>query len=489
MMKFTVPEGAAAGQKLRVKAASGETIEVDVPQNAQPGDVLKINIGPSAQPGTADVESEPLPGLPQANFGGTESEGLELTETEPLDHHQIGTIDAKRNPLTLEQPQEQVKLKVNIPPFGFPGKIITIDKPSGGAVLFTVPPGCQPGETVTVSVPAGAPHAPPAAAASIEPAMDSVKIRIPHSAMPETQFQVQLADGRTVAAVVPLNGVGGGMMTIRVPKVVAGYYKDAEAPRQSPKDLYEESDYPNGDADVVLASLNTGLTFNELVQVIWRKKDTIFRCDMATIGPALYQFLDQDGDGAVTLDEIMDAVNSEQLLEYVNSIKCPILTKLFTEDKSKMMSSFKVREKQLDLAWKVVSCNHQKKMSLLSLSLTENRHEQNWRHFFRGVDGVSRQSSTRAAGLLPKALLAERPRVLWFGHGAGRPLCRLVPAAWFRAGLLGRLQVLREQQPPAARHVQVPPPQPIFHGAAKSGVSRGFPDDFRRRRTPSPTGK
>ena len=34
---------------------------------------------------------------------------------------------------------------------------------------------------------------------------------------------------------------------------------------------------PVGDADVVEASLNTGLDFNELCLVVWRKKDTIFR--------------------------------------------------------------------------------------------------------------------------------------------------------------------------------------------------------------------
>ena len=82
--------------------------------------------------------------------------------------------------------------------------------------------------------------------------------------------------------------------------------------------------------------MGSGLDFNELTLVVWRKKDTIFRCDMATIGPALFGFLDADSDGAITLEELLAAMAEPNLIAFVDGIKCPVLRNLFHESSDKV---------------------------------------------------------------------------------------------------------------------------------------------------------
>ena len=44
---------------------------------------------------------------------------------------------------------------------------------------------------------------------------------------------------------------------------------------QHDRALFDQRRYPNGDFDVVEASLGCGLSFDELVLVVWKKHDTV----------------------------------------------------------------------------------------------------------------------------------------------------------------------------------------------------------------------
>ena len=43
-------------------------------------------------------------------------------------------------------------------------------------------------------------------------------------------------------------------------------------------------------------SKDAGLDFCEFVMTVWRTKDTVFSCDMQTIGPTLWRLIDADGE-------------------------------------------------------------------------------------------------------------------------------------------------------------------------------------------------
>lgn len=89
------------------------------------------------------------------------------------------------------------------------------------------------------------------------------------------------------------------------------------------------------------ASLNTELTFHELVLVVWRKKSTVFRCDMATIAPALFQFLDSDMDGRLSVGEILAASGERALLQFIDHTNCPVLKRLFAEKEAAVLRAFR----------------------------------------------------------------------------------------------------------------------------------------------------
>jgi hypothetical protein len=60
---------------------------------------------------------------------------------------------------------------------------------------------------------------------------------------------------------------------------------------------------------------------------------------MKTIGPALFQFLDDDNSGAISMAELLAAIHSPSLMDFVASVKCPVLTKLFHEDTAKVQKT------------------------------------------------------------------------------------------------------------------------------------------------------
>jgi len=66
---------------------------------------------------------------------------------------------------------------------------------------------------------------------------------------------------------------------------------------------------------------------------------------MATVGPAMFQFVDKDGDGSLTVDEIIDAMGQKKLVEFVKGVKCPVLLRLFQEEESLMRKAFKQIDK------------------------------------------------------------------------------------------------------------------------------------------------
>jgi hypothetical protein len=132
MMRFKIPNGAVPGSTLHIKSASGVVIEFIVPENACVGEVLMIPL------------NKPVQG------GDVVDKGLELVE-QPTQPGHVGNIEMHNNPMTDPKRQEgnqMIKLRVKVPPFAFPGSIITVQRPNGSAVLCTVPDGANPGDTV-----------------------------------------------------------------------------------------------------------------------------------------------------------------------------------------------------------------------------------------------------------------------------------------------------------------------------------------------------
>jgi hypothetical protein len=95
---------------------------------------------------------------------------------------------------------------------------------------------------------------------------------------------------------------------------------------------FDPSEYPNGDADVVRATLNSGLKFADMVLVVWKKKSCVFTCDMSVVGPALFRMIDSDGSGSLTHDEIHSAMDTESVQTLIKSVKCPILRRLISDN-------------------------------------------------------------------------------------------------------------------------------------------------------------
>jgi len=184
------------------------------------------------------------------------------------------------------------KMTITVPEGWTNGTVMNIKTPSGKPVLFQFPEGStyKPGQKVDVNIPV-----------KEDTAMD---------AKPKHPGHLNSTD-------------------------------DPEAPKTSALELYNKADYPNGDADVMEASLNSGLTFHELTLVIWRKKDTVFAADMATVGPAIFDFVDKDGSGTMTIDEFVAALVDETLMTFVKGIKCPVLRRLFSEKEEYMRQGFK----------------------------------------------------------------------------------------------------------------------------------------------------
>jgi hypothetical protein len=82
-------------------------------------------------------------------------------------------------------------------------------------------------------------------------------------------------------------------------------FLDTAARLKAAKENFNDVAYPNGEGDVVKAVLESGLTFEEMVLVIFRTKDTIFSCDLQVAGPKLFKMIDRDGNNELSTEEIV----------------------------------------------------------------------------------------------------------------------------------------------------------------------------------------
>lgn len=69
--------------------------------------------------------------------------------------------------------------------------------------------------------------------------------------------------------------------------------------------LFNEEAYPDGDGDVIKACLGSGLSYEDMVLVVFRTKDTIFSCDVQVAGPKLFEMIDRDKNQMLSPEEFM----------------------------------------------------------------------------------------------------------------------------------------------------------------------------------------
>jgi hypothetical protein len=249
---------------------------------------------------------------------------------------QAGEFAGTRVRIPAPKPRKKVITTKFVIPYGvMPGALIQIQNPfTKEQCLYKLPMNAQPGVTIEIRF-----------EEKIKPKKEEFQIitvkmpKMPGIRSPTGGIPRKTPDGRRIYVRFPAYAQGGEEYQVKVPN---NYSKN-------PFDLsiihnaaahFDESLYPNGDADVIEASLHIGLTFDELVLVVWRKKDTIFSADMPVIGPAIFQFIDSKDSGALTLDEFVAAMNNRAIVEFVESIGCPILNRLFHSNPKKQKRAF-----------------------------------------------------------------------------------------------------------------------------------------------------
>jgi len=317
-MQVTVPRGAGPGTKLQLQAPGGSMFTFTVPASARAGSVLKVPVPISA----AHAPSPP-------------------------DTRQVA------------QPA-QIKMRVTVPPGAGPGTTLQLQVPGGGTFTFCVPAGAVPGTLLEVSVPSSAlqrhrtrfvitvpPGAHPGSIINLQTPNGAMLFKVPAGGTPGSRLEVAIPQRHQQPAQerVP-NRYSFGPGTLLAEAEAAGKSPHAGNPQadieslKSARELFDEKDYPNGEGDLVKACLNTGLDFHELTLVVWKKEGTVFRCDMANIGPQLFELIDSDSTGYLTTDDLIAAMGEKSLIEHVRGIKCPVLMKLFDEKESYMRKAF-----------------------------------------------------------------------------------------------------------------------------------------------------
>jgi len=209
------------------------------------------------------------------------------------------------------------KIKVTVPEGAVPGDIIRAQLPSNknAAVQITIPPDAKPGDTIIVNVPASDGKSP--------------------LLSDETSESMPLGTPMDAVSVQPPGTADRHETAIDIRETRKSFSDDptAHAALQRKVDAidhFDPNEYPNGDADVVRATLNSGLTFSDMVLVVWKKKCCVFTCDMSIVGPSVFKLMDADNDGELTPDEIYAAMETEEVQTLINSVKCPLLRRLIT---------------------------------------------------------------------------------------------------------------------------------------------------------------
>mmetsp|Transcript_3068 Transcript_3068/g.4206 ORF Transcript_3068/g.4206 Transcript_3068/m.4206 type:complete len:700 (+) Transcript_3068:31-2130(+) len=337
-----IPEGSKEGDKLNVQTESG-MIEIIVPPGSAPGSTVRIQLPASAPPQPSMMgssQSTIFDGPQQGTSSYLPSNNNKSNPPNTLDI-EMGSMNANsttQNPFQHKKPSNGRKSYINtkfvIPEGVVAGSIISTTNPVTGLQhLYVVPPGSAPGDTVELSFEKEEP---------VEIEMITVQVQVPQGLEPDDPVDVKLPDGRTITINFPREAEAGQMFDVQVPKDINIETAELNVMGDDHLAKFKPEDYPqNNDADIVRASLNSGLKFDELVLVVWRKNDTIFRCDMAVIGPAIYKFIDQDGDGDLTVEELVAAMTNPDILAYVDSIKCPVLGRLFHSEPKAQIKAFK----------------------------------------------------------------------------------------------------------------------------------------------------
>jgi len=265
-----------------------------------------------------------------------------------------------------------IQVEVVVPAGCGPGSNLQVQA-AGVMISVTLPPGVIPGQKISIEVPRPAGYSqqsqaqemvqqqprpsfvpvqkPPNGADIVK---ETVKILVPAGWHEGCIMAVPTSHGEVLFQFPPgMKATPGTQIEVEVAvrthaaqsfsQMAISSTADLERGQvaKHPREHFRPEHYPNGDSDVVDASLYASLTFSDLTLVIWRKNDTVFRCDMKTVGPALFEFIDADFDGTLTIEEIVKAMEDPRLMEFVNAIKCPVLIKLFQEKESVMRRSFK----------------------------------------------------------------------------------------------------------------------------------------------------
>lgn len=345
-LAYQIPAGVYPGQEVEINdptAQEQQFLEVAIPQGAPPGSTVEVNTSNGkiqfvVPPGTTPGTNVKIP-INNNNATPPPAQVSNNSFANPSSDIELGNMNASSRPSYQGTQQRTGRRSLTtaqfvVPEGAIPGSVVNVPHPiSGQQVLVKIPPNAQPGAVVELEFDKhdGEPQ---------QHEMDTVKIQVPENFVPGDAVEVRLPDGRTLSVNFPRFAEPGHVYDIQVPKDSSVQTGEIDIGGTS-KAHFKPSDYPDGNGDIVEASMNSGLKYDELVLVVWRKKDTIFRCDMAVIGPALYKFIDADGDGDATIEELSAAITNPDILAYVDSIKCPVLGRLFHNNPRSQIRAFK----------------------------------------------------------------------------------------------------------------------------------------------------
>eukprot|EP00403_Amphidinium_massartii_P041762 CAMPEP_0178443838 /NCGR_PEP_ID=MMETSP0689_2-20121128/39134_1 /TAXON_ID=160604 /ORGANISM="Amphidinium massartii, Strain CS-259" /LENGTH=458 /DNA_ID=CAMNT_0020067923 /DNA_START=26 /DNA_END=1402 /DNA_ORIENTATION=+ len=216
LLKVVVPEGAVAGQALRVLAPDGRTLEIVVPPEAQPGTELKVMVPavmPSTAPSNAGAPSSPASSASQPSSNSNPPAGA---ESRPA-----------------RQPSGEV-LQIQVPEGAVAGQTIGVALPNGKQAQMKVPDGLQSGDEIQVwydrsndsvaplppadppAQPQSAPETPSSPqAAEATQATQLLCVQVPPGVSAGDTFLVLCPDGRQIPLVLPKGADVAGEVQVK----------------------------------------------------------------------------------------------------------------------------------------------------------------------------------------------------------------------------------------------------------------------------------
>jgi hypothetical protein len=252
---------------------------------------------------------------------------------------EMGNMDGQVNPVVTGAAKTFIKAQFVIPEGVAPGSIVAVDHPvTGKCVLCRVPAEAVAGTIVELSFEVEE-EEPETRMMTIEVTMPRRGNSSSHKLFHNRNATLLLPDKRKVSVTFPRRAKPGQKYDIKVP--AEGVDLGNIEVHVDVWKLYDEETYSPEDQPIVEASMHTGIKFDEMVLVVWRSGDTVFSADMSVIGPALFKFIDKQGYGNITIDDLMTAMDDQKILDYVKSVNCPVLKKLFSPEHRKQVKVFK----------------------------------------------------------------------------------------------------------------------------------------------------